>query len=498
MPRWVFLFLVASFVSPSLADETGAARRFEQAKASEPELIAFLKKMPKGGDLHNHVTGALYSDYLLDNAVKRSLFFDKSTAGFTSTASPSTVPASTLLRNDSLLYQYLNQVSMRGWTPNTIDGHDHFFDTFDTIGTGMDGLTTTDFLVEVARRNIAQNVQYLELMTRCAPGDAIAAVKAVPIQIDDFSKALAAIKSKLNDLARSVTPYMDARDIDLRRKLGLATPPGGTSGPLSIRYIYSFSRLSPNDQFFLDAACAMTCAKADRRVVAINIVAPEDHPNARLNFNTQMKILDFLWKALGKPNVTLHAGELVLKYSPYEPMRDRIRRSIIQGHAKRIGHGVSIAWEDDLGGLFALMKRLGVAIEICLSSNDSILGVKGRQHPILLYRRAGIPVFLNTDDEGVSRSNLTNEWVRCVRTYNFSYHEMKDMARNSISYSFLPGECLFEGRGYGRLRRGFEGCGSPTWKPSAPAASRLKRSEKMQVQVRLEQAFYRFEHSFDR
>ena len=107
--------------------------------------------------------------------------------------------------------------------------------------------------------------------------------------------------------------------------------------------------------------------------------------------------------------------------------------------------------------------------------------------------RHGIPVNLNTDDEGVSRSNLTMEWVKAVRTYAFGYRDLKDMARNSLEYSFLTGPGLYLDRDYRRLRPGFEGCRRPEWKPSAAAQRILGGSEKMQVQLRLERAFAEFE-----
>jgi adenosine deaminase len=491
--RLVIMGLAAGLFSSASGDEAAAMRRFAAAKRSEPELIAFLKKMPKGGDLHNHVTGALYSDYILDNAVARGMSFDTTSLAFSAESGPGKVSATELLTNDRLLYAYLNKVSMRGWTPNTVDGHDHFFDTFDIIGTGLDGLTTEDLLLEVARRNLAQNVQYMELMTRCAPNETLRPVVQAKVDLADYDKALAAIEPQLQALEASVPAYMASRDRFLTSKLGLANLIGGGRGAISFRYIFSINRIQSNEQFFVWAAAAMACARADRRVVAINMVAPEDHPISRNNFGTQMRILDFLWKRLGQPNVTLHAGELTLKYSPVEPMFDRIRKSIEVGHARRIGHGVSVAWEHDLPGLMKEMKRRGVLVEICLSSNESILGVSGWSHPIHLYRRHGIPVNLNTDDEGVSRSNLTMEWVKAVRTYAFGYRDLKDMARNSLEYSFLTGPGLYLDRDYRRLRPGFEGCRRPEWKPSAAAQRILGGSEKMQVQLRLERAFAEFE-----
>lgn len=485
--------LALGLIAFGLADEAATIRRFEAAKRSEPELIAFLKRMPKGADLHNHVTGALYSDYILDNAVSRNLWFDPSSLGFASEAGSGRVPAANLLTNDQLLYAYLNKVSMRGWTPNTVDGHDHFFDTFDIIGTGLDGLSTEDLLVEVARRNLAQNVQYMELMTRCAPNETLNPVVQTNVELDSYDAAFGAIAPKLRALQASIPAYMATRDKLLTAKLGLSHLIGGGRGKISFRYIFSISRIQPNEKFFVWAAAAMACAKADRRVVAINIVAPEDHPISRNNFDTQMRILDYLWRRLGHPNVTLHAGELTLKYSPVEPMFDRIRKSIEIGHARRIGHGVSVAWEHDLPGLMREMKRRKVLVEICLSSNESILDVSGWRHPIALYRRHGIPVNLNTDDEGVSRSNLTMEWVKAVRTQGFGYRDLKEMARNGLEYSFLTGSSLYLQGDYGRLRPGFEGCRRPDWTPGAAAERVLGGSEKMQVQLRLERAFAEFE-----
>jgi len=62
-------------------------------------------------------------------------------------------------------------------------------------------------------------------------------------------------------------------------------------------------------------------------------------------------------------------------------MWSRIRDSIDIGHARRIGHGVSVAWEKDLPGLLAQMAQDGVMVEINLTSNESILGIAGDAIP---------------------------------------------------------------------------------------------------------------------
>ena len=52
-------------------------RRFAELRKSPPELFAFLYKMPKGADLHNHLSGAIYAENFLEAAVEAQLCVDK-------------------------------------------------------------------------------------------------------------------------------------------------------------------------------------------------------------------------------------------------------------------------------------------------------------------------------------------------------------------------------------------------------------------------------------
>ncbi|MFO1533984.1 MAG: hypothetical protein ABR562_10010, partial [Thermoplasmatota archaeon] len=48
-----------------------------------------------------------------------------------------------------------------------------------------------------------------------------------------------------------------------------------------------------------------------------------------------------------------------------------------------------------------------------------------------------MPLVLSTDDAGVSRIDLTNEYFRAARDYRLGYRDLKAIARNSLTYSFL-------------------------------------------------------------
>ena len=89
------------------------------------------------------------------------------------------------------------------------------------------------------------------------------------------------------------------------------------------------------------------------------------------------------------------------------------------------------------------MARRNVLVEICLSSNDLILGVSGSRHPLATYLAYGVPVALATDDEGVARSEISREFLKAAEDQGLGYLQLKTMVRNSLQYAFIAGEGLW-------------------------------------------------------
>ena len=89
------------------------------------------------------------------------------------------------------------------------------------------------------------------------------------------------------------------------------------------------------------------------------------------------------------------------------------------------------------------MARRNVMVEICLSSNDLILGISGSRHPLATYIEYGVPVALATDDEGVARSEISMEYLKAAEDQGLGYIQLKTMARNSLQYAFIAGESLW-------------------------------------------------------
>jgi hypothetical protein len=90
-------------------------------------------------------------------------------------------------------------------------------------------------------------------------------------------------------------------------------------------------------------------------------------------------------------------------------------------------------------------------VEVCPASAEGILGVRGSDHPFALYRAAGVPMTLCTDDEGISRSDLTREYLRARSWWNLDWATLKSLARNALIHAFVAGDPLWRDDHGGRV-----------------------------------------------
>ena len=206
-----------------------------------------------------------------------------------------------------------------------------------------------------------------------------------------------------------------------------------------------------------------------------------------------MEMLRFLSTQYRNVPIALHAGELTLGMVRPEELRFHIREAVEVAGARRIGHGVDISYEKNSLEILAMMKERGVLVEICLTSNDVILGVKGDEHPITLYRQAGVPITLATDDAGVSRIDLTHEYLRAALTYGLGYRDLKTFARNSLEHAFVPGPSLWSKVTPSGVVAACADDSLGTAQPSDSCAKLLAESPKAGEQWRLEAQFAELE-----
>src|SRR5947209_896408 len=336
---------------------------------------------------------------------------------------------------------------MRNWQLSGQSGHDHFFDTFGKFGPATWN-QTGKMLAEAVARAARGQVLYLELML--TPDGTSTGV--VSNQIGDKVGWDGNPESTLNKLksggieSAAATGIKNLQDAETVKngllKCGTAEADPGCS--VTVRYIAQVSRGSKLQQVFAQMVTGFALANdPNSNVVGLNLVQPEDSLSSMTNFSVQMQMLQYLRPLYPRAHVSLHAGELAPGVVPPDGLTFHIRDSVVIARAERIGHGVDIMHEREPFELLKEMARRNVMVEICLSSNDLILGVSGSQHPLASYMQYGVPVALATDDEGVSRSEMSRELLRAVEDQGLGYLQLKTMARNSLQYAFISGTSLW-------------------------------------------------------
>ena len=450
MPRlcWaIFLSLFACGLGVAQTAEQRTSHYFESILNSPPLLEAFLREMPKGGDLHNHLSGAVYAESYLQFAIQDKICINRKVLAFTSAPcdeSSNIVPAENALTDPLLYREVIDALSMRDFRPYSErglseSGEDHFFATFGRFGI-VSRVHTGEMLAEVASRAGRQNESYLELTVGL---DHTAAGLGSKVGwTDDFNE----IRQKLTEAGiqgavDGVRKALDQAEADKNRLLNCQDHAHADPGcRVTIRYIHEVYRGTPKEQVFAEIMTGFALVKADHRYVAVNPVMPEDGYTSMHDYELHMKMFDYFHKLYPDVHLTEHAGELAPGLVPPNGLRFHIREAVEMGHAQRIGHGVDVIQEDKPIDLLHEMAEKHVAVEICLTSNDLILGVKGENHPFPVYRRYGVPVVIATDDEGVSRSDMTHEYLRAVENYRLTYADLKTLVRDSITYSFVEAE----------------------------------------------------------
>jgi adenosine deaminase len=475
--------------------ELRAERYMQSIRGNTALLTEFLREMPKGADLHYHLSGGIYAETMIGWAADAKLCVETTT---TQLVKPPCNEAAGNVSvenafNDPVLYRKIvDGWSMRNWQLSGQSGHDHFFDSFGKFGLSGDG-HTGDMLAEVARRAALNHELYQELMFTADDGRVAAVGKQVG-WIDDFKTMRETLLANgLIDAVKVGRKNIDAdekqRDSDLQCGSEKAEP----ACKITQRYIYQVLRGLPKQMVFAQILAGFELASRDPRVVGFNLVMPEDYYVPMHDYDLHMRIIDFLKPLYPKVHIALHAGEIAPGLVPPAGLNFHVKEAVEKGHAERIGHGVDVMDEDGAIDLLKEMAKRKVMVEINLTSNDVILGVKGKDHPLAAYMKYGVPVALSTDDEGVARSELTDEYLRAAVDQSLTYSQLKMLDRTSLEHAFIAGESLWrDGSKFVRVKQ----CALDrplASKLSVACSSFLKGSEKARLQWELEEQLASFE-----
>lgn len=183
--------------------------------------------------------------------------------------------------------------------------------------------------------------------------------------------------------------------------------------------ICSLRHTSPEDSLI---AAELTVAYKNRGVVGFDLAGAEKDFPAKDHKDAFYLIIN------NNINTTVHAGEA---YGP-----ESIHQAIHYISANRIGHGTRLR---ENGDLLNYVNDHRIPLEMCITSNVQTKAVDNYEHhPIKFYFDYGIRVTLNTDNRLVSKTTLTDEYMKAIDKYGFTSEEIKYLIINGFKSAFLP------------------------------------------------------------
>lgn len=492
----ISVLINTAYATPSSLAEIQTANYFSTIQQDAEKLEQFLYALPKGADLHSHVSGASLPENLIHYALNDGLCVNRDT--YTVYQNSQCDPLNRLAyaeEDDVLKDAIIDAWSMQHFVGGRESGHDHFFAAF-----GKFGLITwkhrPEIMTEVIERAASQNEVYLELMLT-PDGNAFGKLgKQIAYDQNFANMHRALLAMPLQTIIHDAIESLNNDEKQVKAHLHCDTESENPACQMKVRYQYQVYRNQSPNMVFAQLLGAFELAKQDKRIVGINMVQAEDATVSIKDYKLHMQMIRYFREHYPTIHVSLHAGELSRQFTTEDALHDHIHDAVQIAKADRIGHGVDILNEDNADKLLNEMAQKQILVEINLSSNADILEIEGSQHPLSTYMRYNVPVSLSTDDEGITRSNLTHEYLRAVQYYQFDYFTLKMLSRNSLYYAFLPGQNLWEDHSYQTVHSACKLDPLGSFHPSVKCQIFLAQNEKAASQWELERRFSLFEEKY--
>ncbi|GAA3730403.1 adenosine deaminase [Flavobacterium ginsengisoli] len=444
MTRIITLFCI--FIA-QIGFSQSAESYLEKIRNNEALLTAFFQQMPKGGDLHHHFSGSIYAEPLLERAIAEDFYLNLETMAVSKTK-----PEKGNWENFSSLkskgkLDYYQQQVMQTWSIKDYNGSvpsdDQFFDSFMKFEPTIAG-HFAEGMLELKKRAIAENVLYIETQLSTIPCDMNVSdltgfnsklrqaaeqkdEKAVMKLLDELYKSF-----QKKDAKKYALDFNNNFIAKLHKDLKI------DDDKFTMRYQNFVLRFMDPVDLFKNLTIAFISANESKLVAGVNIVSPEHGENSMKDYWLHMVMFKYCHSKFSDVKYTLHAGELTLGLVQPEELTWHINDAIYVAGANRIGHGVDIAYEANSYDLLKYMSKNNIPIEINLASNEFILKVKENRHPFTLYKEFNVPIVISTDDAGILRSSMTEQYVLLAKRYpDVNYETIKKYVYNSINYSFI-------------------------------------------------------------
>ncbi|MBU2978936.1 adenosine deaminase [Alteromonas sp. C1M14] len=401
----------------------GWFRTFKQT-ASPQALYNFLHALPKGGDLHHHLTGSAFSEWwwalATDTKINGGYTYYTRTKltlcdGLETDPYSPKAPFLLFRTIQASTFKALPACEQAGYVPLSDLSPSQKNSFLNSLRLDKDGEGRTVFF--------EQHWQRLNELTRNPYLTGQLLIKNMQAYAEEHVSYLETQVNVHHMLKPDGTAFSADDALNILRQ-AVNSQEGKDTG-VTVKFQYAILRFLPNAEETLRQIYQFVDANRDI-YVGINFVGREDNDKGHpLRF---LSVLRELRHAYPKISLAIHAGEV-------DEPNEHVRNTLLLG-ADRIGHGINTITDPDT---LLLMRHGPYLIEINLISNLLLEYVDSyQQHPFGEYLRLGIPVALSTDDRGMWDSTLTDEFYVAVTQFNLSWQELRLLAENAIAYSFLP------------------------------------------------------------
>lgn len=139
----------------------------------------------------------------------------------------------------------------------------------------------------------------------------------------------------------------------------------------------------------------------------------------------------YLFNEINRLNLpfTVHCGEAAGPESI---------KAVLPYNPKRIGHGVRCLENEDV--VKEIIEK-GIVLELCPTSNmNTKIFNEIEDYPLKTLLNKGVKVSINTDNTTVSNTDIEEEYIKMISTFNLKRKDIRSICINAVESAFLNSE----------------------------------------------------------